>query len=84
MMLPDLSKEHELAEYVFSLSGQALKVIKCWQLQGFLYKMLVRDPAQRTSAAELLHHPFLRQAGHPVSLVPLMRQHLLQVNLRDG
>ena len=45
------------------------------QLQGFLYKMLVRDPAQRTSAAELLHHPFLRQAGHPVSLVPLMRQH---------
>jgi len=45
------------------------------QLQGFLYKMLVRDPAQRTSAVELLHHPFLRQAGHPSSLVPLMRQH---------
>ena len=45
------------------------------QLQGFLYKMLVRDPAQRTSAVELLHHPFLRQAGPPGSLVPLMRQH---------
>jgi len=45
------------------------------QLQGFLYKMLVRDPAQRTSAVELLHHPFLRQAGPPSSLVPLMRQH---------
>ncbi len=35
--------------------------------------MLVRDPAQRTSAVELLHHPFLRQAGPPSSLVPLMR-----------
>ena len=45
------------------------------QLQGFLYKMLVRDPNQRTSAVELLHHPFLRQAGPPASLVPLMRQH---------
>ena len=45
------------------------------QLGGFLYKMLVRDPAQRTSAVELLHHPFLRQAGPPSSLVPLMRQH---------
>ena len=45
------------------------------QLQGFLYKMLVRDPAQRTSAVELLHHPFLRQAAAPASLVPLMRQH---------
>jgi len=44
------------------------------QLQGFLYKMLVRDPAQRTSAAELLHHPFLRQAGPPASLIPLIRQ----------
>jgi len=45
------------------------------QLQGFLQKMLVRDPSQRTSAVELLHHPFLRQAGPPSSLVPLMRQH---------
>ena len=36
--------------------------------------MLVRDPAQRATAAELLHHPFLRQAGPPDLLVPLMRQ----------
>jgi serine/threonine protein kinase len=36
--------------------------------------MLVRDPAQRATAAELLHHPFLRQAGTPDLLVPLMRQ----------
>jgi len=45
------------------------------QLKGFLYKMLVRDPTQRSSAAELLHHPFLRHASHPSSLVPLMREH---------
>lgn len=44
------------------------------RLHGFLDKMLVRDPAQRATAAELLHHPFLRQAGPPDSLVPLMRQ----------
>ena len=44
------------------------------RLQGFLDKMLVRDPAQRSTAAELLHHPFLRSAGSPDLLVPLMRQ----------
>ena len=44
------------------------------RLHGFLDKMLVRDPAQRATAAELLHHPFLRQAGPPDLLVPLMRQ----------
>ena len=44
------------------------------RLTGFLDKMLVRDPAQRATAAELLHHPFLRQAGDPSLLVPLMRQ----------
>ncbi|KAF5277608.1 hypothetical protein FQA39_LY06101 [Lamprigera yunnana] len=43
------------------------------RLQGFLERMLVRDPAQRATAAELLHHPFLRQAGPPALLVPLMR-----------
>jgi serine/threonine protein kinase len=31
--------------------------------------MLVRDPSQRATAAELLHHPFLRQAGHSSILV---------------
>lgn len=43
------------------------------RLQGFLERMLVRDPAQRATAAELLQHPFLRQAGPPALLVPLMR-----------
>eukprot|EP00095_Tigriopus_kingsejongensis_P007210 maker-scaffold1268_size51707-snap-gene-0.13 protein:Tk07210 transcript:maker-scaffold1268_size51707-snap-gene-0.13-mRNA-1 annotation:"serine threonine-protein kinase pak mbt" len=44
------------------------------RMQGFLDKMLVRDPAQRATAAELLHHPFLRQAGPSDLLIPLMRQ----------
>lgn len=43
------------------------------RLQSFLDRMLVRDPAQRATAAELLAHPFLRQAGPPALLVPLMR-----------
>lgn len=43
------------------------------RLQGFLERMLVKDPAQRATAAELLTHPFLRQAGPPALLVPLMR-----------
>lgn len=43
------------------------------RLQGFLDRMLVRDPAQRATAAELLTHPFLRQAGPASLLVPLMR-----------
>lgn len=43
------------------------------RLQGFLEKMLVRDPGQRATAFELLQHPFLRQAGPPSLLVPLMR-----------
>ncbi|XP_040163492.1 serine/threonine-protein kinase PAK mbt [Anopheles arabiensis] len=43
------------------------------RLQNFLDRMLVRDPVQRATAAELLAHPFLRQAGPPSLLVPLMR-----------
>ncbi|XP_046384097.1 serine/threonine-protein kinase PAK mbt isoform X3 [Ischnura elegans] len=43
------------------------------RLQSFLERMLVRDPAQRATAAELLQHPFLRLAGPPALLVPLMR-----------
>lgn len=43
------------------------------RLQSFLDRMLVRDPAQRATATELLAHPFLRQAGPPSLLVPLMR-----------
>uniref|UniRef100_A0A1B0CX27 non-specific serine/threonine protein kinase n=1 Tax=Lutzomyia longipalpis TaxID=7200 RepID=A0A1B0CX27_LUTLO len=44
------------------------------RLQSFLDRMLVRDPAQRATAAELLQHPFLRQAGSPSLLVSLMRR----------
>ncbi|XP_067121987.1 serine/threonine-protein kinase PAK mbt [Centruroides vittatus] len=43
------------------------------RLQSFLEKILVRDPGQRATACELLQHPFLRQAGSPSLLVPLMR-----------
>lgn len=43
------------------------------RLQGFLERMLVRDPAQRATATELLKHPFLRQAQNPSILIPLMR-----------
>ncbi|KAK6184783.1 hypothetical protein SNE40_007179 [Patella caerulea] len=45
------------------------------RLQGFLDKMLVRDASQRASAPELLNHPFLREAGPPSCLVPLMRSY---------
>ncbi|XP_075976662.1 serine/threonine-protein kinase PAK mbt [Anticarsia gemmatalis] len=41
-------------------------------LLGFVECALVRDPAQRQSAARLLQHPFLRRAGPPALLVPLM------------
>lgn len=43
-------------------------------LKGFLDRLLVRDPAQRATAAELLKHPFLAKAGPPAGIVPLMRQ----------
>ncbi|KAJ6218301.1 hypothetical protein RDWZM_009458 [Blomia tropicalis] len=42
-------------------------------LLGFLEKMLVRDPGKRATASDLLQHPFLRLAGPPRLLVPLMR-----------
>ncbi|CAH2041383.1 unnamed protein product, partial [Iphiclides podalirius] len=44
-------------------------------LLQFVECALVRDPAQRQSAARLLHHPFLRRAGPPALLVPLMPPH---------
>ncbi|XP_071963693.1 serine/threonine-protein kinase PAK 4-like isoform X2 [Antedon mediterranea] len=44
------------------------------RLQGFLEKMLIRDPSQRANAYELLKHPFLCQIGHNSSLVSLLRQ----------
>ncbi|KAL5007978.1 hypothetical protein ScPMuIL_013559 [Solemya velum] len=45
------------------------------RLQGFLERMLVRDPASRATAFELLQHPFLRNADKPACLVPLMRSY---------
>ncbi|XP_055494911.1 serine/threonine-protein kinase PAK 5 isoform X1 [Leucoraja erinacea] len=44
-------------------------------LRGFLDSMSVRDPLQRASAQELLKHPFLKLAGPPSCIVPLMRQY---------
>uniref|UniRef100_A0A8C7E678 non-specific serine/threonine protein kinase n=1 Tax=Naja naja TaxID=35670 RepID=A0A8C7E678_NAJNA len=42
-------------------------------LKGFLDRLLVRDPAQRATATELLKHPFVGKAGAPSCIVPLMR-----------
>lgn len=44
-------------------------------LRGFLDSMLMREPSQRATAQELLRHPFLKLAGPPSCIVPLMRQH---------
>ena len=41
-------------------------------LLDFISKMLVRDPAERATAMQLLNHPFLRYATSPSSLIPLM------------
>ncbi|KAG5678831.1 hypothetical protein PVAND_008465 [Polypedilum vanderplanki] len=43
------------------------------RLRRFLDRMLVRDPAQRATAAELLSDPFLLVAGPPSILVPRMK-----------
>uniref|UniRef100_A0A674MZG6 non-specific serine/threonine protein kinase n=1 Tax=Takifugu rubripes TaxID=31033 RepID=A0A674MZG6_TAKRU len=47
-------------------------------LKGFLDRMLVRDPAQRAVASEILKHPFLTKAGPPSCIVPLMRQNRMR------
>lgn len=47
-------------------------------LKGFLDRMLVREPAQRATASELLKHPFLSKAGPPSCIVPLMRQNRMR------
>ncbi|XP_053608487.1 serine/threonine-protein kinase PAK mbt [Plodia interpunctella] len=44
-------------------------------LMSFIECALVRDPLQRQPAARLLLHPFLRRAGPPALLVPLMPHH---------
>ena len=43
------------------------------RLQGFLDRMLVRDPTQRATAAELLEHPFIRHANSLNCLLPLIQ-----------
>lgn len=44
-------------------------------LKDFLGCMLTRDTLQRSSASDLLEHPFLLQASSPRCLVPLVEQH---------
>ncbi|RNA03882.1 serine threonine- kinase PAK mbt [Brachionus plicatilis] len=43
------------------------------RLQGFLDRMLVRDPTQRATAAELLEHPFIRQVNSADCLLNLVQ-----------
>lgn len=42
-------------------------------LLDFIGQMLVRDPAERATAMELLNHPFLRYATSPSCLIPVMK-----------
>lgn len=44
------------------------------RLQGFLDRMLVRDPTQRATAAELLEHPFIRAASNSNCLLSLVQK----------
>ncbi|KAM8725296.1 serine/threonine-protein kinase PAK 6-like isoform 2-T2 [Acanthopagrus schlegelii] len=50
-------------------------------LKDFLGCMLTRDTKQRSSASDLLEHPFLLQAGSPRCLVPLVEQHRKRMSL---
>ena len=51
-------------------------------LLDFLGKMLVRDPSLRSTASDLLQHPFLRTCAPSSSLVPLMRLPVPDLNQR--
>uniref|UniRef100_A0A3B4AKF5 non-specific serine/threonine protein kinase n=1 Tax=Periophthalmus magnuspinnatus TaxID=409849 RepID=A0A3B4AKF5_9GOBI len=44
-------------------------------LRSFLDRMLVREPSQRSTAQDLLQHPFLKMSGPPSCIVPLMRHY---------
>jgi len=44
------------------------------QLQGFLQKLVIRDPLKRPGARELLQHPFLKKARDPAILQPLIQK----------
>uniref|UniRef100_A0A3Q3BG28 non-specific serine/threonine protein kinase n=2 Tax=Kryptolebias marmoratus TaxID=37003 RepID=A0A3Q3BG28_KRYMA len=50
-------------------------------LKDFLSCMLTRDTQQRSSASDLLEHPFLLQAGPPRCLVPLVEQYRKRMSL---
>ncbi|XP_068198106.1 serine/threonine-protein kinase PAK 6b isoform X2 [Antennarius striatus] len=50
-------------------------------LKDFLGCMLTRDTKRRSTAAALLEHPFLLQAGTPRCLVPLVEQHRKRMSL---
>ncbi|XP_074541636.1 serine/threonine-protein kinase PAK 6b [Halichoeres trimaculatus] len=50
-------------------------------LKDFLGCMLTRDTLQRSTAADLLEHPFLLQADSPRCLVPLVEQHRKRMSL---
>nr|XP_020480307.1 serine/threonine-protein kinase PAK 6-like isoform X1 [Monopterus albus]XP_020480308.1 serine/threonine-protein kinase PAK 6-like isoform X1 [Monopterus albus] len=50
-------------------------------LNDFLGCMLTRDTLQRSSAADLLRHLFLLQAGSPCCLVPLVEQYRKRLSL---
>ncbi|XP_041661030.1 serine/threonine-protein kinase PAK 6-like [Cheilinus undulatus] len=50
-------------------------------LKDFLECMLTRNTKQRSSAAQLLQHPFLLQGGSPRCLVPLVEQHRKRMSL---
>ncbi|ESO12879.1 hypothetical protein HELRODRAFT_63741, partial [Helobdella robusta] len=43
-------------------------------LQGFVEKMIVKDPLNRLSASELLWHPFLKKACSNHCLLPLLKK----------
>lgn len=43
------------------------------RLLSFLQRTLVRDPAQRASAFELLNHPFIRSTSNSSSLADMMK-----------
>ncbi|KAB1262151.1 Serine/threonine-protein kinase PAK 5, partial [Camelus dromedarius] len=68
--LPPRVKDLHKSSGWYLVSSQVSSV-----LRGFLDLMLVREPSQRATAQELLGHPFLKLAGPPSCIVPLMRQY---------
>ncbi|XP_028252639.1 serine/threonine-protein kinase PAK 6b isoform X2 [Parambassis ranga] len=62
------------------LRDEAAPSIKNVQ-KDFLGCMLTRDTLQRSSATDLLEHPFLLQASSPRCMVPLVEQHRKRMSL---